>query len=174
MDTCEVAAKLPETLLGASVLSDANAAFMPISFCHQQSPFRTLVKFLATYTVPRVDVQLSASFQSQPPRQIWANFTATNAIVSPSLGRNLAGGASNVVVNIVEPGAMYGERVNDLDLRFAKILRFGARRANISLDVYNILNSNAVVTVNTAYATWQRPQEIINGRFAKLVMQLNF
>jgi Carboxypeptidase regulatory-like domain len=174
IDTCEVTAKLPETLLGAPVLSDANAAFMPISFCHQQSPFRTLVKFLATYTVPRVDVQLSASFQSQPPRQIWANFTATNAIVSPSLGRNLAGGASNIVVNIVEPGAMYGERVNDLDLRFAKILRFGARRANISLDLYNVLNSNAVVTVSQAFATWQRPQEIINGRFAKLVMQLNF
>jgi hypothetical protein len=32
--------------------------------------------------------------------QILANFTATNAVVAPSLGRTLSGGAANVTVNI--------------------------------------------------------------------------
>ena len=69
---------------------------------------------------------------------------------------------------------MYGDRVNQLDLRFGKIVRFGPTRANISVDLYNALNSNSVVRLNTAYATWQRPQEILNHRFAKLVLQFNF
>jgi hypothetical protein len=174
-DNCEVAARLPEILNGADVVIDANAsAWMPGSFCRQQTPFRTLLKFLTTYTVPKVDVQLSASFQSQPGTQIWANFTATNAIIAPSLGRNLSGGASNISVNIVEPGTMYGDRINQLDLRFGKIIRFGRTRANVGVDLYNALNSNAVARLNQAYATWLRPQEILNHRFAKLVLQLNF
>jgi hypothetical protein len=175
IDNCDVVAKLPETLFEANVVIDANTnTWMPGSFCRQQTPFRTLLKFLATYTVPKVDVQVSASMQSQPGTQIWANFTATNAIVAPSLGRNLSGGASNIAVNIVEPGTTYGDRVNQLDLRFGKILRYGRTRANLSLDLYNALNSNAVVKLNRAYATWQRPQEILNHRFAKLVLQFNF
>jgi len=148
--------------------------WLAAAHCHQQSPFHTLVKFLATYTVPRIDVQFSASFQSQPGRQIWANFTATNAIIAPSLGRNLAGGESNIAVNIVEPGTMYGDRVNLLDVRFGKIFRYGGTRTNVSLDVYNALNGNPVTRYNQAYATWQRPQEILNHRFAKLVVQFSF
>jgi hypothetical protein len=186
VDTCEVAAKLPEILLGVSggggnyepagaALIDVNAnVWMPASFCRQQTPFHTLLKFLAVYTVPRIDVQFSASFQSQPGRQIWANYTATNAIVAPSLGRNLSGGESNIVVNIVEPGTMYGDRMNQLDLRVGKIFRYGGARTNVSLDVYNALNANPVARVNVAYATWQRPQEILNHRFAKLVVQFGF
>ena len=79
-----------------------------------------------------------------------------------------------MVVTIVEPGTMYGDRLNQLDLRFGKILNFGPSRVNISLDLYNALNANPVVRLSQAYGTWQRPQEILNHRFAKVVMQLNF
>jgi hypothetical protein len=77
-------------------------------------------------------------------------------------------------VNLVEPRSMYGERLNQLDLRIGKILRFGRTRLNVGFDVYNALNSNAVLTVNPAYDSWQQPQEILNARFAKVVFQLNF
>ena len=179
LDNCEVAAKLPEILFGSDgrplILNEENDnVWLAAAHCRQQSPFHTLLKFLATYTVPRIDVQLSASFQSQPGRQVWANYTATNAIIQPSLGRTLSGGASNIAVNIVEPGTIYGDRLNQLDLRFGKILRFQQTRTNISLDVYNVFNSNAVARLNQAYATWQRPQEILNHRFAKLVLQFSF
>ena len=69
---------------------------------------------------------------------------------------------------------MYGERMNQVDLRFGKILQFGRTRANVGLDIYNVLNSNAVLAVNPAFASWQQPTEILNARFAKVVLQLNF
>ena len=174
-DNCEVAEQLPEILLGTPLtrIDANNNVWMPAQFCRQQSPFRTSVKFLTTYTIPRVDVQLSASFQNMQGPHIWANFTATNAIVAPSLRRNLSG-ASNIVVNIVEPGTMYGDRLNQLDLRFGKILQLGGTRVNASVDLYNALNANTITRLNQAYATWQRPQEILNHRFAKLVLQFTF
>jgi hypothetical protein len=132
------------------------------------------LKFLGSYRIPRIDVQVSASLQNLPGPELLATYTATNAVISPSLGRNLAGGTSNVPVALVAPGSMYGERMNQLDLRFGKILRFGRTRANVGVDLYNALNSNAVLAVNDAFASWQQPTEILNARFAKLVLQLDF
>jgi hypothetical protein len=69
---------------------------------------------------------------------------------------------------------MYGDRLNQLDLRFGKIVRVGGTRVNASIDLYNALNANTITRLNQAYATWQRPQEILNHRFAKLVLQFGF
>jgi hypothetical protein len=160
-DNCEVQAKLPE-------IAPTNP------FCHVKTKFLTQVKFIASYQIPRVDVQLSASFRNEPGPQRLANYTATSAVVSPSLGRNLSGNANNVTVSLVEPGLLYGERLNQLDLRFAKVLRFGRTRTTASIDIYNALNGNAVLTESAAFATWLRPQNILNARFAKVVMQLDF
>jgi hypothetical protein len=143
-------------------------------YCRVEGAFLTQLKMIGSYTVPRVDVQITASLQNLPGPEIAANYVATNAIVSPSLGRPLAGGASNVTVNLIEPRSMYGERMNQVDLRFGKIFRFGHARATASVDVYNALNSNAVLTMSNAFATWQRPLSILNARFAKVGVQLNF
>jgi hypothetical protein len=143
-------------------------------FCDVEGTFITQLKALASYTIPRIDLRVSASVQNLPGPEISATYTATNAIVSRSLGRNLAGGASNVPVALVAPGSLYGERMNQVDVRFGKILRFGGTRANVGVDVYNVLNSNAVLALNDAFASWQAPTEILNARFAKLVLQLDF
>ena len=49
--------------------------------------------------------------------------------------------ATSVTVNLIEPGTLYGDRVNEFDVRLAKILRFGRTRTNVGFDLYNILNS---------------------------------
>jgi hypothetical protein len=69
---------------------------------------------------------------------------------------------------------MYGERMNQLDLRFAKILRFGRTRASLNVDLYNALNGNAVLTQNNSFGAWQQPTSILLARFVKLGVQLNF
>jgi hypothetical protein len=180
-DNCEIVAKLPEMLLGRAGgaqplnLGDNNPnVWLPSQWCHQEEPFLTQVKAFGSYVVPRVDVQIAGSFQSIPGPMVHANFIATNAAVAPSLGRPLSGGVANVTVNVVAPGAMYGERLNQLDLRFSKIVRMGNRRATIGLDVYNALNGDTVLTQNNNFAAWQRPLTIIQSRFAKISAQFDF
>jgi hypothetical protein len=46
---------------------------------------------------------------------------------------------------------LYGDRVNDVDVRFGKILRFGRTRANIGVDIYNLLNSEAILSYNQSF-----------------------
>jgi Carboxypeptidase regulatory-like domain len=174
-DNCEVAAKLPEILFGASNLGAENAnVWLPGAYCHQVGHFVTQAKLIGTYQVPRIDVQVAATVQSLPGPQVWANLTATNAIVAPSLGRSLSGGAANMVVNITPPGRTYGERMNELDLRIGKILSYGRIRTTASIDLYNVFNANPVLTESRAYATWRRPQSILGARFLELVLKLDY
>ena len=56
-------------------------------YCHREEPLLTLVKGYGSYTVPRVDVQFSATYQTKPGPLVLALYTATNAEVAPSLGQ---------------------------------------------------------------------------------------
>jgi hypothetical protein len=190
-DICDVAAKVPEMLLGTLTaasnattpqvlaVSTNNAAaiqnqWIPAQYCRQHSPFLTNVKFAGSYTIPRADVLVSGTLRSVPGPEIYANYTATNAIVQPSLGRVLSGGVTNLPVTIVEPGTNYGDRLNQVDLRFGKIVHFGRTKTVVNLDVYNLFNVNTVLGVNYAYATWLRPTSILLARFAKIGVQFDF
>jgi hypothetical protein len=51
-----------------------------------------------------VDVQVSGTYQTKPGPLVLAIYTATNAQIAPSLGRNLSGGAANVDVHLLSPG----------------------------------------------------------------------
>ncbi len=175
-DNCEIIAKLPESSVVTSGTRGLSVSRLvpSITYCRVVEPFLTQVKFLGSYTIPRVDVQVSGTFQSLPGPQLAANYTAPNAEVAPSLGRNLAGGARNVTVNLVAPGTMYGERLNQFDLRVAKILRFGGVRTSVGVDLYNALNSNAVEAENSAFAVWRQPTRVQLARFVKLNVQIDF
>ena len=70
--------------------------------------------------------------------------------------------------------ALYGDRVNQVDLRVGKIVRFGPRRTVVNLDAYNVLNSSAVLTESAAYGTFRVPQIVMVGRFVKISAQLDF
>jgi hypothetical protein len=134
----------------------------------------TQVKLLGTYTVPKANVNVAATIQSSPGAILTANYVATNAVVQPSLGRPLSGGAANVTVNLVEPGTLFGDRLNQLDLRFSRPVRFGPRRVAVNLDIYNALNANPIIQYNLNYAVWQTPQRILEARLFKISGQFDF
>lgn len=110
---------------------------------------------------------------SWPGPVLFANYVATNAIVNPVLGRNLTG-ASNATVNLIAPGTMYGDRMNTMDLRLAKIFRFGTTRSSVTVDVYNLWNRNPVQQYNNNFSSWLTPQRILQARFMKLGVQFDF
>ena len=182
-DNCDVRARLPElatTTTGTSAFGAglANSAVTTVSpYCHVAYGVLTQLRGLSSYTVPKVDVQLAATFQSKPGAMLAANYAAPNAIVAPSLGRDLSGNAANVTVNLVAPGTQYGDRVNQLDCRVAKTLKYGRSRTLLALDIYNALNSSAVLTYNNTYVPagpWLQPLTILTPRFFKFTAEIEF
>ena len=163
-DSCDLRAQLPET-----------SALNP--YCRVVDAFLTQAKWLGTYTIPRADVQVSATFQSVPGAQLAANYAVPNAAIVPSLGRSLSGNAANATVNLVTPGTLYGDRINQLDFRAGKVMRFGRTRTQVSLDLYNLLNTDATQTYNQTFVlngAWLTPTGILAARFAKITAQIDF
>jgi hypothetical protein len=143
--------------------------------CRVVMPFLTDIRGLVVYTVPRVDVQVSSTLQSRPGPEISANWNVPSAVVAQSLGRPLSGGAANVSVNVLDPGELYGDRITQIDLRIAKLLRFGRTRTNVGIDIYNLTNSNVPLGyTNTFGGSWRNPTSVLDARFAKVSAQIDF
>jgi hypothetical protein len=177
IDSCDVRDKLPEQVsTGAS--SQGGIPYNPLNpYCHNAPGVTTRATAASSYVVPKIDVQLAATFTSSPGVPLQANWNVPSATAALTLGRPLSGNAPNAQVNLLEPGVMRSPRVNLLDFRFGKLLRFGNMRTNIALDLYNALNLDTVLTQNFTYVPngqWLVPTEVLTARTAKLTLQLEF
>jgi hypothetical protein len=182
-DNCGVRANLPElstAAIGTSAFGAGlnGSAVTPVSpYCHVSYGVLTQVRGLASYVVPKVELQVAATFQSKPGALLAANYAAPNSVVAPSLGRRLSGNAANVTVNLIEPGTLYGDRVNQLDLRVGKLFRRGSSRLLLAVDTYNALNSSAVLSYDSTYVPggpWLQPLSILTPRFVRFSAELEF
>jgi hypothetical protein len=170
----------------------------PQEFCHRESGWKTNIKGLASYTVPKIDVLVSGTFKSLPypgnefpsvqsqslGGQVLA-FNIPGVVNTTSLNRPFSSGQVVEFLNIVEPGVLYGDRLTSIDLRFGKILRFGNSRTAINFDVYNLFNSNTTEVYQRSYSaptapgvtprsTYQDPLQIMSARFFKISAQFDF
>ena len=182
-NTCEITAQLPETLtiLGINQRVDS---------CDVSEKWLTTVRGLATYTVPKVDIIFSAIVRLQPNAAVAAlgttvatnglslaaNDNIPNATIQQILGRPLAGGAQNTTVNLLLPGDVYPEdNINNVDLRFGKVLRIAGTKADVAIDLYNLFNANTVTSFDQTYsATWLRPTGVRNPRFLRFNVTFDF
>jgi hypothetical protein len=188
VDTCALANALPETLVVLGVNQ-------PLSSCHVDEPWATSFRGLAAYTVPKIDVLVSANIRSVPNANIGmgsnsatngasrnANENVPNTIVQQSLGRLPNGGLAmgNTAVNLLIPGQLYGPRITQVDMRFAKVLKFHGRRADIGVDLYNLFNTSSPSTFIETYdfatngATYLQPNALVPPRFARINLTVNF
>jgi hypothetical protein len=176
-NNCDVVDDLPEML--HTFFGDPNRAFFfaatPREFCEANNGFRTSVQGLAAYTIPKVDVQISGTFQNLPGGVVQSN--ANYGLFGT------AGGGPFVpfkAFQIVEPGELYVERLNQIDLRLSKLLRFGRTRTAVNFDFYNVTNSNSVLSENAAYSApnivpgWRSPTSILLPRLFKISAQFDF
>jgi hypothetical protein len=139
----------------------------PQDFCHRDEGFITQYKAFATYTIPRIDLQVAGTYQGLPGLLVAGNYNAPVGIPFKS-------------VQVVEPGSLYGDRMNQFDFRVSKLLRFGGTRTMVGLDIYNLLNSTPVLSENAnmgappAYPSWQSPITMLQSRFFKVSAQFDF
>jgi hypothetical protein len=144
--------------------------------CESQNPYQSRFRFNGSYPLPG-GVQVAGVYQSLPGASYAANYTVATTAIQPSLGRPLAGGTRNVTIDLLPRGSSYiDERINQLDLRLTKFIRVpGRNRIQANVDVYNLFNGNNPLQVNQTYGpSWLKPTQVLDARFVKLSVQLDF
>jgi hypothetical protein len=101
-----------------------------------------------------VDVLVSAIVRLQPAPELTASYLVPNTLVAQQLGHLPAGGTAtgNQTVALLDENQMYAERRHrQVDMRFAKIFRFGGTRADFGVDLYNLFNVNTPTSYDGNY-----------------------
>jgi len=141
---------------------------------------------------------VSATMRSQPKQQINATVLVPNSVIAAQLGHLPSGAAATgttqvYLVDYLNPGTsnasaggpnrLYADsRRNQIDMRFAKIVRFGARRLDVGVDLQNLLNANYGTVYDTSFgtygstpsATFASPTSIVTPRFVRLNFTLSY
>ena len=180
-DTCALWEARPQ-LVGSNRLDS----------CAVTEPWLTAVRGLASYSIPKIDVLASTTIRSTKTTasenasngtSLNGNYQIPNTVVQTLLGRLPAGAsaAQNTTVNLLAPSELYPlERRTEVDIRLAKIMRFGGRRLDVGFDLYNLFNSNTTTTYDQTFlyanngATWLNPTAILNPRLARFNATLSF
>jgi hypothetical protein len=140
-----------------------------LRFCEQVPPFRSLYKASTGYTLP-YDVQLSGTLQFRPGGSIGSLYTFNSA----AAGFAITGGGS-LSATVVDPTTQYYDYIKQFDVRAARNFRFGSRRLQAFLEVFNVANPSTVLQVNTRIGPlYFNPQLIEQPRHLQLGVQLDF
>jgi hypothetical protein len=152
-------------------------------YCRVDPGFVTKVTGVASYTIPKIDVLLAGTFRSDQGAPLRATMNVPLAAITAALGRPAVAVGTTLPIDLVAPGEVWGDRVNEIDLRFAKVLRFGGTRTHVGIDIFNILNSDAILTYNQTFilpsatlpnGSWLAPQSVLTPRFVKVSAQIDF
>jgi hypothetical protein len=163
-DICELRAAVPEN-------------YLLNPYCHNESPWLTSFRGLASYTIPRIDVNVSSVFQDKPNigtdqiTSLSATYTLTAADIAAAaaqLGRPLSNPAPQV--NLLAPGAVYGSRIRQWDFAAKKIIRLNEQRLTVGVDIYNLLNNNVTLGFNPTFpsGSWPGTTSYMNPRVFRL------
>ena len=179
--------------------------------CNPHTRWETNVRGTAAYTIPKIDVLVSTVFQWRPgversatheytkEQVIWEPSSAyratlpcdpgTNGATAGQVGCFVAGSGANTsttqTINLLNTGQLYGEGYTIFDLKLGKNLRFGNKRLNVGVDVYNLFNNDAIrdyvnnfdTVDNPATAVveqWGQAEGLLSPRFARLSIQFDF
>jgi hypothetical protein len=115
---------------------------------------------------------------------VTANWQVPNTTIQPLLGGTLPPGllaTGNSTINLIDSDhRIYADnRRTQVDMRFAKVLRFGRTRTDVGVDLWNLFNTNYATgyqgTFTTASdSTWGQPNAIYPPRFVRLNFTVTF
>jgi hypothetical protein len=193
VDTCATVTKFSNVTAATGVILGPDPRG-----CRNVEPWQWAWRGLVSYTIPKVDVLISGILRSQPEVQLSgisvlsgntsAQWQVPNSVIAAALGHLPPGATAtgNTVIPLADNDhrVFSGERRTQIDVRFAKIVRFGRARLDAGIDLNNVLNTNYATGFNTTYiyntdntprpAGWGTPASIYNPRFARLNFTLGF
>jgi hypothetical protein len=181
VDTCEVTT-LYNNVVGATLTGPNPRG------CNNVEPWQTTLRGLITYTVPKIDVLVSTVLRSQPASAITANWQVPNSVIAATLGHLPVGalptGTTTIVLTDNEHRVYADERRTQVDMRFAKIVRFGRTRTDIGVDINNLFNTSYATGFNQTYvyntdnaprpSGWATPTSLAFPRFVRFNFTVNF
>ena len=172
-DGCAVQAELPELInQGAGGLLGGGDTVVPKEYCSTETPWISQASVYGTYTFP-YDIVLSGAFFTRPGTSRLTVITIDPSIAAAALGRTPT--ESQITVNVAAPGTLYGDRLNQFDMKIAKVLNFGGANLRASLDIFNVFNANAIGRERYTFPTdFLQPLGVQPGRLVKVTAQFNF
>ena len=123
------------------------AGVLPISRTATRRPASSRnTRRSASYTLPWYGIRVAGTLQSIPGPALLAQniYNNTNRPTATTLARPFTLAQANA--NLLSPGDGYGDRLNQIDFRFTKIVDVGKGRLDLNVDFYNAFNSDAVIT----------------------------
>jgi hypothetical protein len=152
--------------------------------CHDADPWQTTIRGLGSYTIPKIDVLVSATLRSQTPLELGADWVVANSTIRTLLppGSPVPPGltSGNSTIDLTDPDhrIFAGNRRTQMDMRFAKVLRLGRTRTDVGVDLWNLFNTNYATAYEGNYgpvgSTWQNPTSVYAPRFVRLNFTVGF
>ena len=119
--------------------------------------------------------------------QLAANWQVPNTTIRTLLGGSLPPGllaTGNTTIDLTDSDHLIfaDNRRTQVDMRFAKVFRFGRTRTDVGVDLWNLFNTNYATTYQGTYTTvdgsaggtWGTPTAIYPPRFVRLNFTVNF
>jgi len=178
----------PNTVNTASTVGTTANLVNDAAPCYINPPWYQNLQFKmsAVYTLPWWKIKLSANEQNLPsiPLQGTYSYKTTNvSFINPVPGRTLVG-CSACKIEALTPQTIFPfGRDNQLDFRVAKDISITERwKIEPTLDFFNLLNANPILSIGTAYNTsapgvagaWRNVTSLLPGRLIKFGVHLNF
>lgn len=165
-------------------------------FCDQRTtgvPFRAQFKVAGSYPLPWFGVLLGGSFQSYPGAVIGTTTPASGStwLITPTTvyAANCPGACTpgalvmpglteaSLTVPLRPYGTEFLDRLNQLDLRGSKVFRLGRVRLEGQVELFNVLNSDAALTVrgtNFGTGAYQQAASAVQGRIVRVGAQMKW
>jgi len=193
VDTCDTVTKFNNVTAATGAIAGPDPRG-----CRNVEPWQTALRGLASYTIPKVGVLVSGIVRSQPEVQLSGVTVLTgassvqwqvpNSVIAAALGHLPPGATAtgNTTIQLAdnEHRVFSGERRTQIDMRFAKVVRYGRARADVGIDLNNLLNTNYATGFATTYiyntdntprpSGWGTPTSIYFPRFVRLNFTVNF
>jgi len=179
-DNCDVVTKVPE-LLNAALTNPSSfvaTRYQRADSCRKVELWQTQVRGFAAYTIPKIDVLVSSIMRSVPNVLFGGGAGQTLAVPEGnSAGLSALYATPQGQVNLLQPGQVFGDRINHMDMRFGKILNVGNTRANVAVDLLNLFNANTPTSYQQTYGDgtqFLQPLTILNPRLLRFNVTLDF